>query len=379
MLKKSLLAITAAALFLPLAPFAEARIAYPDRNDVGEIESATITLQAQINLFQKYVLNGLDNLKSITNLGNLIENTDILKQAENGVRWIKNSVDIDNQVGKAINDIDSLFSDAGSEAKSGFQSMWDSIFGSSESVAGDTVGDIVNSGGGGSDGVELAGNKGTLTEIRQKDGLAKTALTATFRTSQAAKVLAEKAAQSMGEQDKAIAQSAGYLYSILPMLKPELLAVHTGDISSVIAQYSPQDVDAYFVFLSDAVMSAPVGEIGTLLDKYFNKESAYSDEKLLAAQKEQIANLDEYPNKSGYLNGASSITAATGAMGNLVKEQAVALNQWEAITELCADSVKLDALRTSMQSASMSLALKDYTEAVLNVAADKNARKIIDE
>lgn len=362
---------------------AEARIAFPERNDVSEIENATITLQAQLQLYQKYILNGLDNLKSITNLENLIGNTDVLKSAEKEIRWIKSGIsqaqDIDTQVGKTLNEIDFVFTDAGTSAKSGFQSIWDSIFGGYKDNEGDTIGDIIDSGSGGKDGLELAGSKGTLTEIRQKEGLAQAALTAAFRTAQAAKILAENAAQSMDDKGKVIAQGAAYFYSALPMLKPELLETHTGDISEVISQYSQQDAGNYFVFVADAAMSSPVAEIGTLLDKYFNKESSFSDEKLLEAQKGQISEVDEFPSKSNYLNGASAVTAAVGAMGGLVKEQVIALNQLEALTELCVDSIKANSLRTGMQTASMSLSLMDFTEAVMTNANEKNSRGVSDD
>lgn len=382
MQRKLLLLIIAVTVLFHIQS-AEARIAFPDRNDVSEIESATITLQAQLQLYQKYILNGLDNLKSITNLENLIENTDVLKSAEKEIRWIKSGIskvqEVDTQVGKTLNEIDSVFTDAGTSAKSGFQSIWESIFGGSKDNNGDSIGDIIDSGSGGKDGLELAGSRGTLTEIRQKEGLAQAALTAVFRTSQAAKILAENAAESMDDKGKEIAQSAAYFYSVLPMLKPELLETHTGDISEVISQYSQQDAENYFVFVADASMSTPVAEIGTLLDKYFNEESSFSDGKLLESQKEQILAIDEYPGKSDYLNGASAVTAAAGAMGGLVKEQAIALNQLEILADLCADSIRANSLRTGMQTASMSLSLIDFTEAVLQNANEKNSKGSADD
>ena len=97
------------------------------------------------------------------------------------------------------------------------------------------------------------------------------------------------------------------------------------------------------------------------------------------SQKEQILAIDEYPGKSDYLNGASAVTAAAGAMGGLVKEQAIALNQLEILADLCADSIRANSLRTGMQTASMSLSLIDFTEAVLQNANEKNSKGSADD
>ena len=357
---------------------AEARVAFPHRNDVGEIEAPTIALQAQLQLFEKYVLNGLDNIKSITNLENLADNINVIKEAERSAAWIKNniaSIETDNLVSNALSKIDSVFSNAGKSPENGFEAVWDSIFGTNNSSNGESVEDIIENGGGGRDELELAGEKGTLKQIRQQNGLAQTAATAAYRTSQAAKLLADQAASSLDEYNSAVINGAGYIYSVLPMIKPELLESHSGDISGVIGTYTPQDVNAYFVFLSDAAMMAPTAEIGVLLDKYFNKDSAYSEAKLLVKQNSVISSIDDFPNKAGYLNEASAETAAAGMMGNLVKEHAVALNQWEAITEICADTVKLDALKAGMQSASMSLALLDFSDNIIKISNMRNLSK----
>ena len=354
---------------------AEARVAFPHRNDVGEIEAPTIALQAQLQLFEKYVLNGLDNIKSITNLENLADNINVIKEAETSAACIKNniaSIETDNLVSNALSKIDSVFSNAGKSPENGFEAVWSSIFGTNNGSDGESVEEIIENGGGGRDALELAGEKGTLKQIRQQNGLAQTAATAAYRTSQAAKLLADQAASSLDEYNSTVINGAGYIYSVLPMIKPELLESHSGDISGVIGTYTPQDVNAYFVFLSDAAMMAPTAEIGVLLDKYFNKDSAYSDTKLLVKQNSTISSIDDFPNKAGYLNEASAETAAAGMMGNLVKEQAVALNQWEAITEICADTVKLDALKAGMQSASMSLALLDFSDDVIKISNMRN-------
>lgn len=357
-----LLILLAGVFLLGFSASADARIAFPSRTDTGAAESPTIALLAQVQLYQKYVLNGLDDIKSITNLSNLTNNVEILQEAQDTVKWVDSSVasvtSIDTKVNTALNDIDDIFTDAGKSSSSSFASAWSSIFGGSSS--GDSVGDIVSSGSGGASNLSLAGESGTLSEIQAKSGSSTAAATAMYRTSQAAKLLAEEGTSSGDEQTQAIGSAAAYIYSHLPMIKSELLSMHTGDQAETINAYSRRDERAYRVFLSNAAISAPVSEIASLLDKYFNEESSYSADKLLESQKTEIETIDS---TTDFGSGISTQTMVVGLMANLVKEYAVAANQWEAMTEICADSIKVGALRAGMTSAKMSRAIMRYTEA----------------
>lgn len=357
-----LLILLAGVLLLGFSASADARIAFPDRTDTGVTEDPTIALLAQLQLYQKYVLNGLDDIKSITNLSSITDNISIVKDAQDTVKWVNTSVDsftsVDTKVSTALNDIDSTFSNAGKSSSSSFSSAWSSIFGGSSS--GDSIGDIVSSGSGGSSNLSLAGESGTLAEIQAKSGSSTAAVTAMYRTSQAAKLLTEQGTASGDEQTQAIGSAAAYLYSHLPMIKTELLSMHTGDQSETINAYSRKDERAYRIFLSNAAISAPVSEIASLLDKYFNEASSYSAEKLLESQKTEIETID---GTTDFGDGISAQTMIAGLMANLVKEYAVAANQWEAITEVCADSIKAGALRAGMTSTKMSRAIMRFTEA----------------
>ena len=147
---------------------AMARTAYVERNDTEPIESVTMALQSAMQIYQKYVLSNLANLKTITGLADLQENFAALNDIRDEMDGMFGKLNISDMI-----KFDDLTKDMGTD----FDGILSEIGSGRESIMG-SIGNMFGFGGGegiGINGAIMTGKLGNTNLAGGGRDLARTA------------------------------------------------------------------------------------------------------------------------------------------------------------------------------------------------------------
>lgn len=337
---------------------AMARTAYVERNDTEPIESVTMALQSAMQIYQKYVLSNLANLKTITGLADLKENFTALNDVRDEINGMFGKLDMSE-----IIKFDDLTKDIGSE----FDGILSEIGSGKESFMGD-IGNIFGFGGEEGIGIEgaimtgrlgntsLAGGGKDLARTAKDKGLGGAAVEAVSRTAQTMDEIAKNASAGSGAGD-AVMSGYSYLLKAVPMIHPDIATASVNAGKEGLNAYTDEDIEYFHTFFADASKSIPLASIMELIDRHMKEESPYSEKKYSEEIGEDIKKiakeLEDIP-PAGIIDLESPETKTTRLMGVIVRQNELTLRQYETLAVLCADNIKMGAVSAGLKTSKMS-------------------------
>lgn len=359
-LKKGICALLLAASVacgLISAP-ALARTAYVERNDTNPIESVTIALQSAMQIYQKYVLSNLAGLKSITGLADLQESfaaLEDIKKETNGMFGklnISEMIKLDGITDGIGQDFGNILGDIGVDTKGGFLDSLTGLFsGQSNPVTGITG--VLMSGKMG--GKTLTGD-GDIGQTAKDKGLGGAATEVVSRTSQVMDEIAGKEYGSGNDRDAAIMSAYSYIMGTVPMIHPEVADASVNTAKQGLKAYTDSDVEYFLTFMADSSKSIPLAAIMKILDRHMKEDSPYSEkgyQKEIVEEIKTIAEeLEDIP-PSGIIDLESPETKTTRLMGVAVRQNELTLRQYEILTDVITDGVKMEAVKAGLNTARM--------------------------
>lgn len=362
-----LLFLIISTVVLPLfSGLAFARTAYVERNDTIPIENVTIALQSAMQIYQKYVLTNLDNLKSIKGLGDLGEIFGFLNDVKEefdimlGKLKINDMIKLDELTKEMGGDFSNILLQIG-EGETSLLGSIGSMFGINDTITdlNGITGAIIS---GKIGGTTLAGGKNDLNKVAKEKGLGGAATEAVSRTSQTIDKIAEKAA-SGSDIEQAIMSGYSNLLKAVPMIHPEIASSAAYVAKNGLDAYTDDDTKYFQTFLADASKAMPLAAIMELLDRHMSEKSPYSKEKYQEKIVDEIAKIQKELEDIApeIIELESPETKTTRLMGVIIRQNELTLRQYETLAVVCADNIKMNGIIAGLKTTKTSDAITQNT------------------